>query len=239
MKSIIKITLLSVLLSSVSFVKAQDPFFTKADQFFSQYVANGQVAYQQIKKEPGLLNQLVDQIENFSLESKSDKIKKAFYINAYNILTIQQVVERYPVKGPMQVSGFFDQITHQVAGQKLTLDQLEKGILFKKHPDSRMHFALVCAAKGCPPLANFAFQPNKLDQQLDDITSKALSNDKFIRLDPSKQRIYLSQIFEWYRQDFTILDKDLIGYINQFRQEKIPADYKVKFYEYDWSLNES
>ena len=235
-----KTTLVTILLLSFSiFVKAQDAFFTQANLFFSQYVANGLVAYQKIKSEPELLNQLVDQIENFSLVNKSDNIKKAFYINAYNILTIQQVVERYPVKGPMQVSGFFDQITHQVAGQKLTLDQLEKGILFKKHPDSRMHFALVCAAKGCPSLANFAFQPSKLDQQLDNITSKALSNDRFVRLDPSKQRIYLSQIFEWYHQDFINNDKDLIGYINQYRQEKISADYKVKYYEYDWSLNES
>lgn len=231
-------TVTLVLIFSMKGIMAQESFFNKADQLFDQHVLDGKVDYESIKQEPKLLADLVQQIGNMSLAGKSDNFVKAFYINAYNILTIQQVVERYPVKGPMQVAGFFDRITHSVAGEKLTLNQLEKEVLFKKYPDNRIHFALVCAANGCPPLASYAFHPDKLDQQLNKITQTALSDESFIRIDQSKQRVYLSQIFEWYRQDFMDENKDLVSYINQFRNDRIPSGYKVRFYEYDWTLND-
>lgn len=213
-------------------------FFEKADYFFNTYVSEGHVKYDAIKKEPGLLNEIVKIIENISLEGEADLFKKAFYLNAYNILTIQQVVERYPVAGPMQVSGFFSGINHTVAGRRVTLDQLEKDLLYKQFADARLHLALVCAAKGCPPLAGFAFVPEKLDQQLDEISELALNDDAFIRLDTKKERVYLPQIFEWYKQDFLQYAGSLLAFINQYRSRKVPDNYKIRMYDYDWSLNE-
>ncbi len=217
---------------------AQETFYSLANEFFMQHIVNGRVDYRSIHDEPAHLNDLVNKIGDMSLSGKSDNFIKAFYINAYNILAIKQVVERYPIKGPMQVSGFFNQIKHQVAGEKITLDQLEKATLFAKYPDSRMHFALVCAAKGCPPLADFAFHPDKLDQQLNQITSKAFSNGQFLKVEEDQQRVHLSQIFEWYRQDFLKKSNNLIDYINNYRSEKIPTNFKIRYYKYDWSLND-
>jgi len=217
---------------------AQDNFFQQANKFFSQYVKSGKVDYAAINTNPAQLQKLADEIATIELAGKSASFQKAFYINAYNILAIQQVVEKYPIKGPMQIAGFFNNWSHQVAGLVMTLDELEKKYLFPNFNDSRMHFALVCAADGCPPLASFAYQPDKIDIQLNDITRKGLNDDKFIRLNGKKEQVILSQIFSWYKKDFLQKSDNLIDFINQYRDKKIPADYKVKFYEYDWSLND-
>ena len=72
----------------------------------------------------------------------------------------------------MKIRGFFDGIKHTVMGEEVTLNQLEKGLLYPQFPDPRLHFVLVCAAKGCPPLDNCAYQPEKLDDQLTKRTAR-------------------------------------------------------------------
>ncbi|MGB3586410.1 MAG: DUF547 domain-containing protein, partial [Tunicatimonas sp.] len=168
----------------------------------------------------------------------SDAEKKAFYINAYNIVTIYQIIQIYPVKSPMNINGFFDKNKHQVAGKSLTLNQLEKERLLKDHFDARAHFVLVCAAMSCPPLASFAYQADQLDQQLEERTRQALNSPEFIRVDKSKKKVHISKIFDWYKGDFTKNQASVLQYINQYRDEKIPESYKVGYYEYSWALNE-
>jgi hypothetical protein len=236
MKKLITSVLLVIIINPN--LVAQYIFFQQANMFFSQYVKSGKVDYAAINNNPEQLQKMVDEIKNIDLTGKSESFHKAFYINAYNVLAIQQVIEKYPINGPLQVAGFFDNWNHQVAGKEMTLDELEKKYLFPNFYDSRMHFALVCAADGCPPLASFAYQPDKIDKQLNDITRKALNDENFIRLFEKKEQVQLSQIFSWYRKDFLQNNDNIIAYINQYRDNKIPDDYKVKFYEYDWSLNE-
>jgi len=233
--------LVLLVVACVGGLKAQfslSDFFADADAFFKEYAINGNVAYAAIKKSPSQLESLYKQVGEMHLTGKADPEIKAFYINSYNILVIYQVVERYPLKGPLTVNGFFDKIEHQVAGNSLTLDGLEKGTLLKRYPDARIHFAVVCAALGCPQIANFAFVPDKLENQLNKRASEALDRDYFIRLDHSKKKVGISKIFEWYQGDFKREERDLLVYINQFRSDKIPDSYKTQYYEYDWSLNE-
>lgn len=220
------------------FTNNVDKFFVEANQFLKEHVKNGYINYQAIHEDPAALNNLTDKISKINPDQLSGDSEKAFLINAYNILVIKQIISHYPVQSPMAVEGFFNNIKHQVGTKKVTLDELEKGILLKKYPDSRVHFAVVCAAKGCPKIPDFAFQPQQLDQQLQKVTSSALSDPEFIRVDEEKGRAYLSKIFEWYAQDFTKENASLVSYINQFRDKKIPESYKVRFYEYDWSLND-
>ncbi|MBV6646351.1 MAG: DUF547 domain-containing protein, partial [Cyclobacteriaceae bacterium] len=180
------------------------------------------------------LNTLYESISSFDWERSTDEVKKAFLVNAYNIIVIKQVVDQLPLKSPLDNPKFFNGIAHQVAGKKMTLDDLEKGTLLKKFPDSRVHFIVVCAAKSCPPLANFAFFPDRLEKQIQDRTIEVLNLDWFVRVNNNKAEF--SQIFNWYRGDFEKNGKSLIDYVNDFREEKIMAK-KVGFYEYDWSLN--
>ena len=228
----------TTLLSLQSYSQVSDAtFFDQSNEFFSKYVdVNGMVGYTDIKENPSLLNQLYDQIGKHEVSDKSADYLKAFYTNAYNILVIKQVVERYPIDGPLTVNGFFDKIQHNVAGEELTLNQVEKDKNLYVNKDERLHFALVCAAISCPPLANFAFYPDKINEQLEARTILALNHPEFIR--STKKGAELSQIFNWYQDDFKdSAGSGVIEYINNFRKKQIPIDQKIVYYEYNWLLN--
>ncbi|MEO1049042.1 MAG: DUF547 domain-containing protein [Bacteroidota bacterium] len=239
MKNKVILTLSAVLLISISSFAQSDlgKFFSGTDAFLKKYVKNGAVDYKGIKANPTALNNLYKQVGGANLSGKSDAEKKAFYINAYNVLVVYQVVKNYPIQGPLKVEGFFNNTSHKVAGKTLTLDGVEKGTLFKAYPDARIHFAVVCAAVGCPQLANFAFTPAKVEQQLTTRTKASVDRDYFIRVNDSKKEVQISKIFEWYGKDFGGDSKAILAYINKYRTKKIPSSYKVSYYEYDWNLN--
>jgi hypothetical protein len=137
----------------------------------------------------------------------------------------------------MDLKGFFDKELHTVAGEKMTLNDLEMKKLLQPYKDARFHFALVCAARSCPLLPSFAFQPGKLDQQLTERATLALNNKEWIKVSANQKKVELSKIFEWYKADFTTEGKTSLEWINQFRKEKIPNNFVVGYYEYDWALN--
>lgn len=222
----------------ISLSSKSQNFFDSTDKFLTKYVSDGKVNYDLIKKDPKMLNDLVKEIADHDLTNKrvSSDYMKAFYINAYNILVIKQVVEHYPIYGPLKVDGFFDGIKNNVMGQNITLNELEKETLYKDYPDPRLHFVLVCAAKGCPPLASTAFQPENLEALLQKRTKHVLNLDWFIRV--KKSNIEISQIFNWYASDFEKKHGSVKSFLNIYRNEKIGDKQKIKNYEYDWSLNE-
>jgi len=209
-------------------------FFSEADQFFRIYVNGGLVKYDELSKNPAALNKLVKRIDEYPLAMATDPEKKAFYINAYNILVIHHVIRNYPTEGPLKIKGFFDQLKAGVAGELLTLDQLEKERLYKAFPDERLHFVLVCAALGCPPLANYAFMPEELEKQLADRTTYVLNFPTFIRV--NKNTVQVSKIFEWYEGDFLTESKSTLNYIDQYHTQNLEGK-EYSYYEYDWNLN--
>lgn len=210
---------------------------TEVDDLLGERVSNGLVDYEAIADNPAQIKQLYQQIGEISLDEASDAEKKAFYINAYNIIAIHQIIQNYPVKSPMDIEGFFDTKKHRVAGKSLTLNELEKEQLLKDHFDPRAHFVLVCAAMSCPPLADFAYQAEELDDQLEEKTRQALNNADFVRVDQKGKKVLVSKIFDWYQPDFTKDSSSVLAFINRYRDEKIPQSYRVDYYEYDWSLN--
>lgn len=233
---------LSLLLFSL-LAQAQIPatgFFQQADDFFSKHIRHGLLDYSFIKKSPGELQEIIAALANFDLKTlDDDNAEKAFWINGYNLLVIHSVVAHYPIKSPLEVPGFFDRAKHRVAGDSLTLNDIENNKLRKKYDDARLHFALVCAAKGCPELISQAYFAAKLDDQLDNQTRAALNSSKHVRVNPSTKKVLISEIFKWYETDFTMAGKTVIDYINQYRAEKIPADFSIDYIPYDWLLNGS
>lgn len=227
---------LSVIVGFSNAVQSQD-FFSEANSFFKQNVKGGKVDYASIKANPEKLNALVQMIEHQNLAGKKSDFKKAFYLNAYNISTINGIVQEYPVVGPMKIDGFFDKKTHKIAGKSTTLNQLENDIIRPTFKDARIHFALVCAAKGCPQIANFAFVPSKVHSQLDSQAKRALNNNYFIRVDAEKSKVAYSQLFDWYKADFVSEASSIVDYINKYRTNKIPTSYSTGTYTYDWNLN--
>ena len=219
-------------------ITSLDEYFNHADKFLAKHVDEGLVDYSGIKDKPEQLIFLIKYMEQADLSNAAVSTKKAFWINAYNLTVIKSIINKYPIASPIDNSGFFESEKHLVAGQQLTLDGIEKGVLKNIDADPRMHFVLVCAAIGCPKLANFAYRPNELDKQLEARTKVILNEAGFIRIDEAKKKVKLSEIFNWYKADFTQNGQSVISYINTYRDNKIDADCKTSYYNYNWDLNE-
>jgi hypothetical protein len=215
-----------------------EAFMSNADAFLKRYVVNGLVNYKAVTKDFTSVEHLYKEIGNTRLDAADDATKKTFYINAYNLIVIYSIGKHFPVKSPMDISGFFDKTTHLVAGEQLSLNQLEKEKLLQPYKDERVHFALACAAISCPPLASFAFNSESVDQQLSQRTTLALNDPGWLKVNHKKKQVELSKIFEWYKSDFTNGSQSVVAWINQYRTEKIPSSYSITFYEYDWALNQ-
>jgi hypothetical protein len=200
------------------------------DGFFKKWTSAGKVDYNSLQIEKASLFELKTKIAAVKLNSLSTQQKKAFYINAYNFLVIAQVVDHFPINSPLDVDGFFQTTQFDVGGEKLTLSELEA----KVSSDNRTHFALVCAAKGCPILQSSAFFWDKLETQLDAQTRNALNDPNFIR--GSGAQTSLSKIFEWYAADFGGQEA-FVSYLNKYRIEQLPIEYEISYYEYDWAIN--
>ena len=235
-----KNVLFLILVFSIQFMMAQENlnnFFGQTDAFLKKHVSKHSVNYDQIKKSPEELNRLIEKVATADLSQADAKTSQAFFINSYNLLVIKGVLSNYPLKSVLDVPGFFDSKKYKVAGKMLTLNQLEKNNLLKTYKDARFHFVLVCGAVDCPPITNFAYTPAKLNQQLESRTRRALNDPNFIKTSQGKTQI--SQIFEWYSNDFGGSKKTAIEFINKYRENAIPSGNSVEFYNYDWSLNES
>jgi hypothetical protein len=141
-------------------------------------------------------------------------------------------------------------------GNIITLNVLEHGILRKQYIEPRLHMALVCAAKGCPPLRSEAYAAERLNEQLDDQAIRFLGNPAALRIDRGNGVVYLSSIFKWYGDDFRARYAPTAGFAGLNETNRAVANfcarylsdagrkfleaggYAVKFIDYDWSLNE-
>ncbi len=229
--------LIVALLLAGTFVQAQSAFFTHAQAFLSANISNGGVDYAGIKASPKALNALVSEIGSYSLSGKDTKTKKAFYLNAYNILVIKNVVDHYPIAKPTDVSGFFDGKKFKVAGASLTLSDIENKKVRPTFKDARVHFALVCAARSCPPIPSYAFTPSNVESRLESLTKKAMNSRSFVKVDDANKKVRFSKIMEWYKEDFVADSKTVLAYVNKYRTNKIPSSYAQSHYAYNWSLN--
>jgi hypothetical protein len=238
MKKILIVTVM-ILVTNLTIGADLNSFYKKADVFFKKYVDNGMVRYKLINSNFSEIESLYTDLGTMNVASAGDNEKKAFYINAYNLVVIYQVSKFYPLKSPLDQSGFFDKVKHQVAGEAMTLNSLEIKKLILTYKDPKIHFALACAAKSCPPLANFAFMPANMDSELTNRTKKALNDKEWLKIRGDQNKVWLSKIFDWYKKDFTMGGENtVIDFINKYRTTPIPANYTVDYYEYNWELNE-
>ena len=230
MKKIISCIIITMLLC-LSAYSQDETFYSKTDNFLKKYVSDNKVDYDAIKKNPTELDEIIKLIANYEL-TQDENANKAFIINAYNLFVIKGVSIKYPVKSPLDIAGFFDKNIYIISSKKVTLNDIENKMLRAKYKDARLHFVLVCGANGCPPLLSEAYLPKTLDEKLNQQATKALNNPKFIKVTGNK--IQLSQIFEWYKEDFK--NKE-IEFINSFRENKLNPKSNFSYYPYDWSLN--
>lgn len=215
-------------------IKDAAEFFLKADDFFKEYAIQGNIKYNNLKQDRTELKLLVDFIGETSINSVEVYRRKAYLVNCYNLLVINAVLETYPIEKVADTNKFFKKNKHKVGKEMMTLDYLEYKVIFKEYEDPRLHFVLVCAAKGCPPIPSFAYTPGDLNDQINRQCQLALDNPSFLYLEPETSLVKLSPIFKWYKEDFF---PSVSEFINAHRSEKIPMDFSLDFYDYDWTLN--
>lgn len=229
------ILLISIVLGFASYSQNSTDLFSKSDKFFHTFCQDGKVDYTAIKEGSGL-DELIRMLNNDEIPVGKEK---AYLINAYNLFVINKIVSKYPINSPMDDSGFFSDKSESLNGKKISLNSLENDVLRKEHPDPRLHVALVCGAIGCPAIADFAYQPEVLDQQLDAQALRAFNKTSFVYESEEEKTVYLSEIFNWYKSDFGKNNTEIVEYINSYRTEKFHTDYKVAYYPYNWQLNDA
>jgi hypothetical protein len=176
----------------------------------------------------------------------SDNEKLAYWINAYNAFTIQLILDNADqnlssikdigskIKIPF-VNTPWDVKFIEIGGKKMDLNNIEHGIIRKQFNEPRIHFALVCAAKSCPPLRNEAFTAERLNEQLQSQGEKFVNDASKNKI--SKSEVSISKIFDWYGMDFK--PTPIVETLNKYSKVKIDDKAKVNYNTYDWSLNGS
>lgn len=225
---------LFVMVTSTSMAQRSTDFFDVTNDFLSRHCSDGKVNYRAVQRDTTLTH-LINRLGKDPIPTGKEK---AYLINAYNLFVISKITEAYPVGSPMDDSGFFTDKTFLLNGSKTSLDHLENQVLRKDYTDPRLHFVLVCGAISCPQIEDFAYRPETLDAQMDAQAQKALNNSDFVYQKTNDKSIYLSEIFSWYQEDFGKNPKEVVTYINGYRKEPFNTDFKVKYYPYNWTLND-
>ncbi|MGB6268376.1 MAG: DUF547 domain-containing protein [Olleya sp.] len=233
-----QIILLLVVCGMIS-ARAQslEDFFKQTDAFLKMHVAEGKVDYKAIKDNTESLDAILKIAETILVEKTDKNNYQAFWINAYNLSVIKGIVNNYPIASPLDKAGFFDKTTYSLSGQKVTLNTIENEILRANFKDARFHFVLVCGAIGCPPLITDVYLPSALNAQLETQTKLALNGDYFIKVNTKKEKVEGSEILKWYKEDFVQNGMTEIQFINTYRTNKIPENFKLTYFTYNWKLN--
>jgi hypothetical protein len=230
--------LVIMVLMGSAFAKAQLPNFQSAyKNLLSTYVSGGQVDYAAIKENSKSLHNALIALAKTDVNALQGNQRKAQLINAYNLFVIQGIVEDYPIKSVMDIDNFFDVKQYQLGDQKVSLNQLEKKMIYPEFADPRIHFALVCGAVSCPPLLSKPFTAENVEFMLKKLTRASINDPSFIKVDMHEKKATVSQIFNWYTSHFT-RNGDVIEYLNTYREDMIPDGFTVDFSTYDWSLND-
>ncbi|MGI9554280.1 MAG: DUF547 domain-containing protein [Thermodesulfobacteriota bacterium] len=206
-------------------------------------VNNGKVDYKGIKSSNEDLNAVVSSFSAVTKEQYngwSESQKLAFLINVYNAETLKLVAENYPLKSIKDIGDPWDMKVVNLFGSKISLNQLEHEIIRKNFKEPRIHFALVCAAKGCPVLTSEAYTADRLESQLEGSTSAFLQIEEKNSIDDNKKIIMISPIFDWFKEDFNNRSGSVVAFISPYysKNPENLKNYQIKYTFYDWSLND-
>ncbi len=231
-------TLSSLSIISISgLVFGSGPLYRDYGALLSGYVCRGGVAYDVLAKNPRILEKARTELSSVSragVSALSGNGQIAYYINLYNLYTIDLVVRHLPLKtGIRDIPNPWGVKFIPLFGDTVSLDNLETDILRKQFEDPRIHFALVCASKSCPVLQGTPYTGDSLDAQFKRAASIFLADTTRNTFTNHSMRV--SKIFEWYGDDF----KKRFGSFSSFIAATLarPVGPDVHFNKYDWSLN--
>jgi len=170
--------------------------------------------------------------------------KLALLINAYNAFTVRLILDHRPLESIQDIpeEERWRARRWRIGGKPVSLDQLEHEEIRPHFEEPRIHFALVCAAVGCPPLRTEAYAAERLDEQLEDQARTVHSNDAWFRFDAEAGVAHLTKLYDWYAGDFEQVAGAVLDYAARYSPKlrqalDAGAEPEVEWIPYDWSLN--
>ena len=207
------------------------------EKLLKKYVdPEGLVDYKNFGKEAVQLDSYLNYLgSHVPGQDAAREVKLAYYINLYNAATVKLILDNYPIKSIRDIEDPWDAKWIPQGSGKISLGDIEHNIL-RKMEEPRIHFAINCASYSCPKLSDEAYTSTGIYRQLEEATKD------FIR-DPARNNITdntleLSQIFNWYKGDFSV-GGNLVDFISPYIETTINPGAKISFKKYDWSLNET
>jgi hypothetical protein len=211
------------------------------DRLLGAHVRDGQVDYAALCDSEEL-DGMLDQIARVSLDGASRDEQLSFLINAYNARSISAILAGQRPSSLLGRYEFFIRHRHPVAGQQITLFDLEREVI-KGFDEPRAHFAVVCSSASCPKLDSAAARPGGLDAWLDAATRRFVNDPTRNRFDLGAEVAELSAVFDWYRQEFEGVAGTLEEFVARYVEDPAVAnalregELKIRFLDYDWGLN--
>ncbi|MDG0974602.1 MAG: DUF547 domain-containing protein [Crocinitomicaceae bacterium] len=215
---------------------------SKWDALLTAHVSkSGIVDYNGFKADQSKLTAYLNELAaNAPSSSWSENETMAYWINAYNAYTVKLMIKNYPLSSITNLKyegkSAWDYKWIKIGAETLSLNDIEHTKLRKKYNDPRIHFAVNCASFSCPILLNTAYTSDKLMAQLESQARLFINDPK--RNQISSSNVKISQIFEWYKDDFTRGSKGVIDYLNKYSKTKIKPGTKISYLNYNWKLNE-
>jgi hypothetical protein len=261
------VTIAILTLAGVALISAQGAQPSRPlDELLDLFVRDGEVYYRALKTERRKLDSYVAQLSSASVDQLSREEQLSFWLNTYNALVLQTIVNHYPIQGSSrdyppgsirQIPGAFDRAGHRVAGRTLTLDQIEQTVLPEFH-DPRAYLALGRGAEGGGRLRSEAFSPSRLEAQLSQVADECVSRVQCIQVDASANKVSVSSIFSWRERDFSSayaekapaiyasrspIERAVLAFVEPklLTSEKEfleKNEFQVVFRPFDWRLND-
>ncbi|MBI2384676.1 MAG: DUF547 domain-containing protein [Elusimicrobia bacterium] len=241
------ILIVSLILSTGEVSRAAEPDGARArlNATLAARVLEGRVDYAGLKKDSSGLDAWLAAAaaaDEDEFKGRPRDQRLAFLINLYNAATLRLILDRYPIASIRDIGPAWDPNKAwklpavKAFGRTVTLNQLEHEMIRPVYNEPRVHFALVCAAKGCPPLRSESYDGTRLDAQLDDQARTFLSQRAKNDASKAGETAYLSPIFKWYMKDFGGSKKAVLRYVKKWLP--VEEGWAVDWTAYDWALNE-
>ncbi len=206
----------------------------------------GRVDYASLKADVSRLDRYIDSIGEADFEALGRDDKLALLINAYNAFTLKLILEHYPGIDSIRdipSAQRWDARRWRVGSAVWSLNEIEHEQIRTSFREPRIHFALVCAAVGCPPLRREAYDGGRLDEQLEDQTKRVHESERWFRFDADRDEVWLTRLYEWYGGDFEQASGSVLRFAARYSAELAAAldagrEPAIRWIPYDWKLND-
>lgn len=211
----------------------------------AQVGADGLVDYAGLKGRESQFAAYLESLAAARLGEMGHHERLALLINAYNAFTLRLVLDHWPLASIRDIPAArrWDDRRFLLGGETLSLNQIEHERIRPRFREPRIHFALVCAARGCPPLRAEAYVGDRLEEQLGDQARRVHSDARWLRFEPALGTLHLSELYDWYGSDFRQTAGSVVDYVALYNPSVRAAldggrPVKIRWLPYDWSLND-